>query len=675
MEDPAVEDGIEAEVDENLGGDEEIDLLNEEPVRNVLDNNAVEDSAFKDFFTELSADAKAIEGEHTVYTEDNVFEQHSDDTVEIDYTNESDAVEVGELNIIGLNEKAHIEENTDVFCEKEVPEETVDDIETPFSKDFIDEDIGTPDSDAFDFDKSNLEDDKSVHRQLDEADIILALALGDKEHIETSIGFVKVREAKHNFVNPQERALHSTSATIHRKSEYKASDEDGEIKDAYRKEKKSIAWRFGTTAFVWLLLVFSELIISFESIYVPYVSEFLASPISYHIVSILLSVVAVAISVKKMLLGVVGFITNRPNYYTTVSVVAVINFVYSILIVTAFGDSGMMLLNSVVVLGILLNIVGEYMHLVRETLTFKLISNPNPKISLEKFDKTPETVKKEDFLTGSDFYIESVASVGKYFERSAHRPESYHVRHAYMMITVLLSLLVSVIAVAVTNNFAYFLFACELSALLCIPTEFGVVGALPFFIISGKLYKLDSAIIGETIDDEYIGPNTVYMDDVEVFGNHGVRVINLEPHNGFNIVNVNYYFHSVFSGLKCPLKNAFGEIPAEMKISDNVSLVNVSDSGIEAVVDENCEVLIGTRNFMEENSVIVSKSTDAKASEKADVCVMYMAVNGALCAKMYLKYSINHHFEKFASDMTESHIRIGVRTLDPNVTSEMLGTL
>ena len=39
------------------------------------------------------------------------------------------------------------------------------------------------------------------------------------------------------------------------------------------------------------------------------------------------------------------------------------------------------------------------------------------------------------------------------------------------------------------------------------------------------------------------------------------------------------------------VKNAFGGIPDGMKISDKVSLVNVCNNGIEARIDENCEVV------------------------------------------------------------------------------------
>ena len=52
-----------------------------------------------------------------------------------------------------------------------------------------------------------------------------------------------------------------------------------------------------------------------------------------------------------------------------------------------------------------------------------------------------------------------------------------------------------------------------------------------------------------------------------------------------------------------------------------------------------------------------------------------MAINNALCAKLHLKYTITHRFEAFAEDMAQNHANVGVRTIDPNITEEMVSCL
>ena len=285
------------------------------------------------------------------------------------------------------------------------------------------------------------------------------------------------------------------------------------------------------------------------------------------------------------------------------------------------------------------------------------------------------TYKKESFLSSNEFVIENTSFVGRYFERSARVPEMYRTGHAFVMLTMLLSMFVAVTAVIITREFSDFVFVIELSSLLCVPVQIVFFGSYSYYITSKKLSRYDSAIIGETLTDEYVGSNTIYLDDVEVFGRHGVHVVNLEPFNNFNIIDINYYYLSVFSKISGPLKNAFGDVPENMKLSDKVELLNIYSNGFEAMVDEKNKVLVGKRDFIVSRGVNVGKSADDRYGEKGDVSIMYFAINGALCAKLYLKYTVTHHFEKFAEDMTENGSSVGVRTIDPNITEQMLSAL
>ena len=510
---------------------------------------------------------------------------------------------------------------------------------------------------------------------LDDSDINLSISLGSKDSLETEYGFVKVREAKHNFVNPENKGFGGNSILNHKNKEYKSFDQNDEIKDCYRKEKKNIALRLAFSLSVFLLTVFCEIVYSVEAVTVPVISEIFSVPLFYNIFSAFLLSIAVAISAKKLYGGVIGFFTVHSNYYTTTGVVALVNILYNLFVVFAPQGKGMPLFNSVAVFGLMLVIVGEYMQIVREINTFSLVSDGKPKISLERVERSIDNVKKESFLHSNDFVIESSNFVGRYFERSAKTPETYHTRHTFMTLSMLLSVFVAVVATLVTKRFTDSIVAFELCALICVPVQFVMLGAYPFYIVSKKLLKLDSAIIGETIVDEYVGPNNIYLDDVEVFGKHGVHVVNLDPFNGFNIIDVNYYYLSVFSNVEGPLKNAFGDIPESMKISENVVLENVFPDGIEALVDDKYRVLVGKAEFLKSKGIRFAKIVEGKYSEKGDISVMYMAVNGALCAKMQLKYTITHHFEKFAEDMAINKAHVGVRTIDPNVTEEMVSRL
>ena len=123
------------------------------------------------------------------------------------------------------------------------------------------------------------------------------------------------------------------------------------------------------------------------------------------------------------------------------------------------------------------------------------------------------------------------------------------------------------------------------------------------------------------------------------------------------------------------MKNAFGDIPDNINLSDNVELINVYSDGIEALVDEKNKILVGKPNFLRARGIRLGKNAEDRYGDKGDTSVMYLAVNGALCARLYLKYNITHHFEKFAEDMAENGSWVGIRTIDPNITEEMVAGL
>jgi len=52
--------------------------------------------------------------------------------------------------------------------------------------------------------------------------------------------------------------------------------------------------------------------------------------------------------------------------------------------------------------------------------------------------------------------------------------------------------------------------------------------------------------------------------------------------------------------------------------------------------------------------------------------VMYMAINDAVVAKIYVKYGINGEFDELLRSMHRAGVCVGIKTLDPNINNELL---
>lgn len=510
----------------------------------------------------------------------------------------------------------------------------------------------------------------SAHKlELDESDINVAISLGSKEILEDSIGFVRVREARSNFIDPTVKKNLSSLVFDYKNNEYKG-DNSSQIKSGYRKEKKRIARRLVFSAIIFFITAFLEAVY-YSSSRIPYISDMLDMPYVYGISVFVLFLGAVLFSLRKIVYGFVGFVSTHPNYYTTAGMIVFVNLLYSVIVIVAFINEGIFLFNSVVILALVLDIIGEYMHISREILTFELVSDGRPKLSLERQERTIETVKKETYLNKREFYIENTSFVGKYFERTAKLPSFYYLDYVYNVIFSMIALLVAVAIMVYTKNLSYAVLSFNLLLTVSIPLQREFLTALPMYMVSRRLSKQDSAIIGESVIDEYVGKNTIYLDDVEMFGRHGVKVVNLKTYNNFNVVDINYYYMSLFSKISGPLKNAFGDESKKINKSDNTKLINVFDGGIEALIDGTNKVFVGSHSFFESHD-LVSKLPEERKSLSDDLVTMYMSVNGALCAEIQFKYIIDKHFESFADDMALSGAEVGIRTMDPNISEEMI---
>lgn len=510
---------------------------------------------------------------------------------------------------------------------------------------------------------------------LDDTDINLLIALGKKEAVENSIGFVRVREAKNNFYDPTDEESITHNVFAYDGQEFRSPDQAEDIKTRYRREKKTLYKRMVCTLVLAFVLLLVEAVVWLD-IRIPFVSDFLAVPLQYTIINFLLTAGGIALSAKSILSGLQGFLTMRPNQHTPISILCAITVIYNILLVTAFRDTSLPTYNSALLVFLALAIIGDAMRLTKEILTFDVISDEKEKFSLEKSDTSSELIHEKKMLYKRDLLVERVSFVGRYFNRTARRPAAFTEYFISLLIVLVLSVFAATFVAFTQKSLAQALHMYTLSLFVCIPMQYLLYDIYALLTLSKLLYRHESAIIGENADKEYMGANTVYLDDVEMFGHHGVSVSGLRIYDEKNFYHVMYLAQAVFSKLEGPLRYVLENNAGETKKAKEITLENIYANGIEATVDSEHKVLIGNEAFMRKNGFSPKRNEeDEKKAERGELCILHMAVNGELCAKFYLKYTITQRFEKFVAEMRGNGTNVGIRTLDPNVTERMIALL
>ena len=510
---------------------------------------------------------------------------------------------------------------------------------------------------------------------LDDTDINLLLALGQKKETEESIGFVRVREAKNNFYDPTDEEPISHRVFAYDGQEFRSPEQTESIKNRYRKDKKTLYKRLVGTLICSLFLLVSEHAGLFLA-HIPFISFFVENKILYYSVNTVLLALCCLCSIKQIFNGARGFFVMRPNQHTAVTTISAIAFTYSLATLLFFSEQGLMTYGFAVSVFWILSIVGDKIRLTKETMTFDVISDEKEKFSLEKEEISAKTVREFKSLQEHNLLVERVSFVGKYFTRTARRSSAFTAYFAELLVTMSAAIFVFILVSFLKHDIAIAINAFVFVLVFCVPAQQLISDIFALGRFSKILYRHNSAIIGENVTNEYVGANTVYLDDIEVFGHHGVSVSGLRVYEKEDLCNILYYAKAVFSQVEGPLRYVFDNSSHDISDAKEIHLINIHADGIEAVVDSQNTVLIGNIAFMHNNGFFPKRNEeDDKKVEDGELALLYMALNGHLCSKFYMKYSITQRFEKFVTEMNENGTRVGIRTLDPNVTERMIHLL
>ena len=558
-------------------------------------------------------------------------------------------------------------------------DETATETLTASSKEEAEEDLGiAPEAERFFFSASTLSQKQEQScvetKAIDDTDINLLLALGQKHTLEQSLGFARVRGAKNNFYDPTDEESLGNHIFAYDGEEFRDPAQAVDIKSRYRREKKALWLRFVGTVLLGLAALFIDCLHNVPSASALWGGVFGKSVI-YQAISLLLLLGGMVVSSKRVIDGARGFFTLRPNRYTPLSMISLTHLLYGVVLLLFYRDLDVYLYSFAVLAFLALSIIGDAIRLTRETLTFDVISSPKDKYALEKADPLPEMSREEKILSKRDLLVEKVSFVGKYFARTARRSVAHTEYFIEYLVSLVAASFVAIGTAALKNDLSAAFNAFAATLLIIMPMQY-LIGSYSFGRLAKLLYRHESAVIGEAVDQEYVGANTVYLDDTEVFGLHGVSVSGLRTYNDANFYEVLYHAFAVFSRIEGPLQHVLDNSAQEIQHAKDVELIKIHSDGIEALVDGKSSILIGNSAFMK-NKGFKPKQTDEddQRVENGETSILYMAIDGILCAKFYMKYNITKRFETFVNEMYENATTVGIRTLDPGVSEEMIARI
>ncbi len=448
-----------------------------------------------------------------------------------------------------------------------------------------------------------------------------------------------------------------------------------EISGMYKFARRSIKNRL---VFASIFALFVFLIENIQA-FVKNPTGILANPYVLVISNILFFTCCVAFAHEQIYHGIRSIFSKDyiPESVAVVSsVCAIIHSLITLLFVILGTETQPRLYNFPVAFIVVCTILHSYINVVREKYGFSVVSAKDSKFLLEKVERSDAEAETETFSgTGGEFMgeiarVKRTGFVKNYFANTNSTPNIHSYLGIYYTLALLIPAVLAVISLFVIDDpdFIQIVNFWYQGVLLMIPVGILFTYSVPFLIGNKRLFRDDVAIIGENSVTEFATTDVVSVNDTTAFPPYNVRLTNLQVYPGYKTEKILYYAASGFALVGGPLADVFDASTKDaFQKSRKTKFVCAGRSFLCVKVDSET-IIFADKYGMSAQGIDVG----AEKEEDDDISIMYMACNGALCSKMYLKYKIDEEFVSIASFLNKNNVSIGIRTFDPNINNEMI---
>ncbi len=520
---------------------------------------------------------------------------------------------------------------------------------------------------------------------MDDFDLNIMLALGMEEELEESIGAEKVSE----FVEKQQDDIAKVTNLNRERAaldyEYTTKSQVREVIEAYQMAYRNSKIKMIFAAVLTFILMLFECHTSF-GIELTGAFDPTVYPIVYIMVAFQLLLLVAAPAAKSLYNGICDFFRGKPGPESIAAFALLINIVYTIVVcfVNGYGEVGLVTFNFPIAVGFILLYIYEFINYRREIYSFSIVSSKKPKYALQSLTMADSRLEYDAF---SDMMEEDddAEDIGVLKVECADFVNDYFLRtNRYPSGRKFIGFIIPAVLIIAAVFFAYKYSAGTLydgmkaaltSALLCLPVSVFYMFSHPFYVANQKAHEEESTIIGEGSAEEYADAAVISFDDKNVFPstNVNVRAINVFGNN--RIDRVLYYAASTFCTVGGPLSDVFDLATRDIGYSNDVKLLRTLPGLLEVEVDGSV-VAFGTIDALENAGVTIPKPLETHRNDTFEptVCVMYMVHDGKFVARMLISYIVDTDFEFIIKQLDKSGMFIGMKTFDPNITEQFLGS-
>lgn len=311
----------------------------------------------------------------------------------------------------------------------------------------------------------------------------------------------------------------------------------------------------------------------------------------------------------------------------------------------------------------------------RNCHAFRVIASNRPKYVADRLQnavKESEAFGRYLYEDSELYSVRRTEFVEGFSERVVRRSKYNDLFHFLLPLILFVSAVLFAVLLYLGRPFEEALRAFAALVAFSVPSTAFFMIPLPLTAATRKGKKCSGAFIGGTIAEEYAMASALSFADTEVYPSNMVNVTSVKTYGDYRIDKVIPEVAKVFSYLGGPLAKVTERMidgQVEKPLSARV-IENVAD-GICVAIDGK-HIFLGKRSYLRRYRFEAPVDQGDDGYEKGVGSVMYVVIDEQLAAKFYIRYRINPRFEQLLQDLYRAGLCLGVKTMDPNITNELI---
>jgi len=342
----------------------------------------------------------------------------------------------------------------------------------------------------------------------------------------------------------------------------------------------------------------------------------------------------------------------------------------------------LILFSSIAALCALVNAIAHFLDVRREGIAFRMAASSTKKYISEALstDSDEHELFEKYLPEDPSMFSLSKTEFVQNFVATSKAPSAFDEVYKIILPLVLFtSVMFAVIAniMAGAPTFSKALDNFTLAFMISTPIASFFTVSLPFFKGSLKMAKRGCAVIGESSLYECSTASVISFKDTDVFHEKGIKVTSVKTYGDARIDTAIFTAARVFNIAGGPLKGVFNRSiidPGSSGSADTDTVLQVSPSSILSIIDGQ-KIVLGTSVAMESIGLECPFDPVDDMFETSGGRIMYMATEGKLAAKFYIKYSIGKNFKALLDTFYDIGVCMSIKSSDPNLDTEFVTRL